>query len=395
MHITIIGAGIVGLSTALHLRTRGADVRVLDAGAVGRGASWGNAGWVSPGLVVPLAEPGAWKHGISAFTDKNAPLSIPRITPSTVAFLAKFASHMTQKRFDAAIADTAPWTRRALAAYDVLAELGVREPVVRADYHLGADSEDVVRAFEHEVEVTGATGVDIGSRRIDPAGLPFFSERVTHGLVLSGQAFMDPGAYTADLARVAREAGVEIHENVRIVAGHEGSRKVGLVDTTGEVWSTDSVVVAAGAWSDAVLEAVWGRKSRTGQGSGRGYSFTAPVAEGYRPEGPVYLPAQRVVLTPYHEGVRVAGTMEFLPPDAPMVPDRIEGIVRTLEPYVEGVDLAGRTDEWVGPRPVSTDGRPILRRVGLRGYVCTGMGMWGIVLGAVAGERTADLVLGN
>ncbi|WP_349828742.1 NAD(P)/FAD-dependent oxidoreductase [Brevibacterium litoralis] len=397
MHVIVVGAGIVGLASAVNLAARGARVTVLDREPVGGAdlahrASWGNAGWVSPGLVVPLAEPGAWKHGITAFTDRDAPLSIPRLTPRLAVFLARFASQMTERRFHQAIDAAASWTTQALAAYDRLAERGVREPIVRAPFTIGTTSEDDLAAFAHEVEVLAATGVDVAASRVD-AGKPWFSGRVTHALELTGQAYMDPGAYCADLVRLARELGVEFHGGVEVVTGHEGTKTVGLVDSTGATWNADRVLVAAGAWSDDLVARIWGRRARTGQASGRGYSFTVPVEESHMPPGPVYLPAQRVVLTPYRGGMRVAGTMEFADPDAPLDPRRIEGIVRTLEPCVEGLDLHARTDEWVGARPVPTDGRPALRRVGGRGYLCSGMGMWGIVLGAVAGERTADLVL--
>ena len=68
MHVIVVGAGIVGLASAFHLARAGAEVTVLERERVAAGASWGNAGWVCPGLVAPLAEPGGWRHGIQALT---------------------------------------------------------------------------------------------------------------------------------------------------------------------------------------------------------------------------------------------------------------------------------------------------------------------------------------
>src|SRR4051812_41621766 len=98
--VTIIGGGIVGLSTAWYLQERGVEVTILERGIIGSGASWGNAGWVVPGLVTPLAEPGAWRHGITALTHPNAPLHIPvRPVPSLWKFLLRFSRNMTASRW--------------------------------------------------------------------------------------------------------------------------------------------------------------------------------------------------------------------------------------------------------------------------------------------------------
>lgn len=390
MRALIVGAGFVGLSTAVHLASAGAEVVALDrADAPGRGASWGNAGWVCPGLVAPLAEPGGWRHGLAALTDADAPLSIPRPTPRLAAFLARFAAQMTTARFDAAIRANADLTRDALAAFDRLAELGVSAPVTRADYTVAAESEETIAAFAREVEHLASTGVEVSAHPTDPSTARCLSARPSHALTVTGQAYIDPGAYCADLAALLTELGGEIRTGCEIVAGHAGSEQVSLIDSAGGAHTGDAVLVAAGAWSDDVLSTVFGRRARTGQASGRGYSLSAPVDASRKPTGPVYLPAERLVLTPYRDGVRIAGTMEFLPPDAPPRPGRIESLIRTLEPFVEGIDLAATTDHWVGPRPVSSDGRPVLRRVAERGYAATGHGMWGVVLGPVTGERMA------
>ncbi|GAA4283693.1 D-amino acid dehydrogenase [Brevibacterium daeguense] len=393
MQVVVVGAGIVGLATAYHLHRGGAEVTVLDRSGVAGGASWGNAGWVCPGLVAPLAEPGGWRHGLRALTDANAPLAVPKLTPEVADFLARFAGQMTPRRFAASIAANAELTREAIPAFERLASAGVSAPLIRADYVIGADSEATVEAFRKEVGQISAAGVDVGVRDASASEFPYFSDRVKHALTITGQAYIDPGAYCADLARVVREAGVDLREGVEVASGHSGTSRISLIDARGESYTADAVVVAAGAWSNQVLGRVFGAGTRIRQTSGRGYSFTVEVDPGHLPAGPVYLPEQRTVLTPYRTGVRVAGTMEFLPPDAPLRPERITSISSALAPFVEGLDLGNSTDHWVGPRPVSPNSRPILDRVDDRGYVVSGHGMWGLVLGPITGERIAGRVL--
>ena len=73
----VVGAGMVGLATAWHLQERGVEVTVLDRSGVAAGASWGNAGWLTPGMAMPLSDPSLWTYGPKALVDPAAPLHVP------------------------------------------------------------------------------------------------------------------------------------------------------------------------------------------------------------------------------------------------------------------------------------------------------------------------------
>ena len=126
--------------------------------------------------------------------------------------------------------------------------------------------------------------------------------------------------------------------------------------------------------------------------AGRGYSFS--VAGEHLPSTPVYFPAQRVACTPLHgpDGtrLRVAGMMEFRAPDAALDQRRIDAIVNAARPLLNGVDLDDRRDEWVGSRPCTADGLPLIGGTRAPGvYVAGGHGMWGIALGPLTGKLLA------
>src|SRR5699024_780822 len=96
--VVVVGAGVVGLSTAWFLRSRGADVTVVDRTDVAAGASWGNAGYVAPGFSVPLPEPSVLRYGLRSLLDRDAPLYVPaQFDPGMWAFLAEFARHCTTR----------------------------------------------------------------------------------------------------------------------------------------------------------------------------------------------------------------------------------------------------------------------------------------------------------
>lgn len=109
---------------------------------------------------------------------------------------------------------------------------------------------------------------------------------------------------------------------------------------------------------------------------------------------PVYLPYQRIACTPYAGRFRIAGTMEFRTPEEDFQPRRIQAMLKQTRPLLRGVDLDQRQDEWVGSRPVSADGLPIVGKTREAGvYVAGGHGMWGIVLGPATGKLLAEMIV--
>jgi D-amino-acid dehydrogenase len=112
----------------------------------------------------------------------------------------------------------------------------------------------------------------------------------------------------------------------------------------------------------------------------------------------VYFPTQRVACTPLAtpEGprLRVAGMMEFRAPDAALDRRRITAIVEATRPLFTGVDLDRRHDEWVGSRPCTADGLPLIgATTAPRVFVAGGHGMWGIALGPLTGKLLAQRIV--
>jgi D-amino-acid dehydrogenase len=126
--------------------------------------------------------------------------------------------------------------------------------------------------------------------------------------------------------------------------------------------------------------------------AGRGYSFSVPVE--HVPSGPVYFPAQRVACTPLGGRLRVAGMMEFRRPEAPLDARRIRAIAEAARPLLRGADLDARQDEWVGSRPCTPDGLPLIGATrSPRVFVAGGHGMWGITLGPATGRLLAETIV--
>ena len=117
-----MGGGIVGLSVAWYLQERGVRVHVLERDTVGAGASWGNAGWVTPGLASPLPEPAVLRYGAKAVLSPRSPIRIPSpLNVDLLRFLARFTRNSTTARWRTGMSAMAALSRIAVDAYAELA----------------------------------------------------------------------------------------------------------------------------------------------------------------------------------------------------------------------------------------------------------------------------------
>lgn len=389
----IVGAGMVGLATAWHLQEHGVEVTVLDKSGVASGSSWGNAGWLTPGMAMPLSDPSVWSYGPKALLDPNAPLHVPfRVDPKLWNFLLRFVSRGTQRAWDRTMESLTPIDRIALDSFDELAAGGVESPTHEGPFIIGFEHERESHGFIHELENVARHGQTVPLHRLDdPRSLaPQLSERVSTVFALEEQRFIEPGPYVAALGRavVARGARIESAASVTSVAPQPGGAVLVGIEG-GETVRADVAVLATGAWLPRLARAFG---VRTIIQAGRGYSFS--VATEQPTKHPVYFPVQRVACTPYEGRFRIAGTMEFRRPDEPFQPRRVEAILSAVRPLFTGMDLDERQDEWVGSRPVTPDGLPVIGRTKAPGvYVAGGHGMWGIVLGPATGKLLAQQIV--
>ncbi|MBW0105841.1 FAD-binding oxidoreductase [Pseudonocardia sp. KRD291] len=387
-HVVVVGAGVVGLSCAWHLRRRGVEVTVLDRSTVGAGASWGNAGYLTPAMAVPLPEPALLREGLRGLADPDSPLAVaPRPGRDTLAFMAGFARNATTARWRRSLDALTPLASRALAAFDDLVAGGVpvdlREAPVRIGFRPGEDD----AGLRHELDAVRAAGQPVRYSP-GPAGTPF-SDRITTVLELHGQRFVDPGQVLHALADAVRAGGGRIVEGAPVRSVGFGPGGLRVETWSGPPHSADAVVLATGAWLSELARDLGVRVPVV---AGRGYSCTVGLREPL--ETPVYLPGVRVAVTPYRDGARLAGTMEIAGRDAPFRERRLAAVVRSVAPLLTAVDPASVHDPWVGPRPLTPDGLPLLGRTLLPGvHVAGGHGMWGLTLGPVTGALLAEQIV--
>jgi D-amino-acid dehydrogenase len=389
----VVGAGIVGLSVAWFLQEESFQVTVLDRNSVAAGASAGNAGWICPGFATPLPEPSALKYALRSLAQRDSPLRVaPSALPHTAPFFARFALSCSGRAWQRGVVHLAQLSALAQESYDLLRKGGVSGELVAAPMLMAFGSAPEAAPVWQELHALAAAGQGYPVTELDETALrdahPLLSSRARYGLQLAGQRYLQPLDYTRGLAQSVQERGGTIRAGEAVTrAGPARGGRVSIT-TTGGTQTFDAAVLANGAWLGRLAKDAG---VRIPVAAGRGYSFTVSTATPL--SAPWYLPNLRVVGTPAPGGMRVGGTMEFTSADAPLDRRRVNAIVRSARDYLTGVDWSAMANLWVGPRPVSADGLPLIgasRHANL--FIAGGHGMWGMTLGPVTGRLLAELI---
>ncbi len=401
-HVVVVGAGMIGLTTAWYLQERGVKVTVVDRKGVAAGSSWGNAGWLTPALTLPLGEPSVLMSGPKAILSSKSPLYIPlSLDPKLIRFLLGFAWHALPRQWRKSIEIFAKVNPLAMEPFYELAAGGVNEPVKEAKPFLAGFLSDKDRkGLLHEFDVVKSSGgtVDFDLATGDElrAIEPTLSDAVASGVLLRGQYFINPPKYADSLAAAVVKRGAELKTGFNVADIHDIENGVSVASApqdgaSQEFITADAVVIATGAWLDTLARR-FGVKTIVQ--AGRGYSFS--VKPEVIPSHPIYFPTQRLACTPLGDRLRIGGMMEFRNVDAKPDQGRIQTLVAAGRPVFQGVDWDSREEEWVGGRPVTADGHALIGATkNPRVFVGGGHGMWGIALGPLTGKFLAGAIVGE
>lgn len=394
--VGVVGAGVAGLSIAWALQRRGIEVKVFDQTGVAAGASWGNAGWVTPSMATPLPSPDVLRYGLRALLQPSSPVFVPpHLRWRTTRFLTTFARNCTSRKWKMAMHALVPINLAALEIYEELAEDGVDLTTAAGSYLAGFRTEQERQLLVNDLDQARELGQELNLEMLDGTQAqerePTLSEAIRFAIEVSGEKFIDPGELTRSLAnRVAQQGGqvvVGAHA-VRV----ETSPSPSVVLATGHHHRFDSVVIATGAWLEDLARPLGVRVPVQG---GRGYSFS--VIGDQIPTRAIYLPEQRVVCTPFQSGVRISGMMEIQGPDAEPNQRRIRSIITAAQSMLRGLDFDNRKNEWVGARPCTADGLPLIGQVEPHNvFVHGGHSMWGVTQSPATAVLLADeIATGN
>jgi D-amino-acid dehydrogenase len=399
VEVLVIGAGAIGISSAHYLRARGFEVSVIDAGPVGAGCSYGNAGLVVPSHSVPLAAPGIVGQALGWMFDPESPFYIrPRADLDLVSWLWRFWRASTESQMRRAMPLLRDLGVASLRLFDELAALdGVEFAFERRGLLSLYRTEAGLDHSAADAELL--RGIGIESRVVGPGEvrdlLDGMEVRVHGGVLYPNDAHLQPAMFVRSLAGHVERGGGEIRPGVEVLDFAIEGRRIAAVRTTRGDFTARQVVLAAGSWSPPIARRLGLKLPIQG---GKGYSITFRRPERCPPI-PMTLGEARVGVTPMADTLRFAGTLELAGLDRTIDPRRVRAILRAIPVYLP--ELAPERLElveiWRGLRPCTPDGLPLVGRP--RAWdnlvLAAGHAMVGISLGPITGKLVAEVVAGD
>lgn len=402
-HVTVVGAGIVGISCAINLLRDGHAVTVIDREPPGEGCSQGNAGMFSSDAVVPLSTPGMLGQVPGWLLNPLGPLAIRwRHLPNMLPWLVRFVRAGAPRRVEKICDALAPLVASSLEEHQALAKGTEAEGLIRAQgcMYVYEDAKSLAREAKswdlrkaHGTVMECLDAAEIHER--EPALAPIYK----HGYFLPNLGHtVEPMLLVKGLARhFEKSGGVILKRQVMdIEAGPDGPKRLA---TDQGALDVDVLVIAAGAFSGRLTAKLGSPVPLQGE---RGYHVTI-AHSGIHLNVPVFVNTYKFIATPMVPGIRVAGTAEFGGLDADPNFARARVLIRHAKRMLPGIDTVD-VSEWSGLRSTLPDSLPVIgpsphlpnlffafghQHVGLTGGPKTGR----LIADLVAG-RTPNLDLG-
>lgn len=398
-HVVIIGAGVIGLSTAYYALQRGLRVTVIDrAMEVRDGCSFGNAGMIVPSHFVPLAAPGIVGLGLRWMWKPESPFYIqPRFNRDLISWAYRFWRASTPAhvaRSAPLLRDLSLMSRRYFIELD---EQGLDFGLKRSGLVMLCRTQRGLDEEGHAADQARELG--LAAHLLDPAGLeslePGVTMSVRGGVWYPQDCHLSPLRFMAALQREIRSAGGQLQWNAEVRGWRRESTTLLAVQTSkGEV-QADEFVLCGGVWSPATVASLG---LRLPMQAGKGYSLTLDRPR-QMPQRCAIFTEAKVAVTPMDGQLRFGGTMELAGLDQSINHRRVRGIVRAVSDYFPEF-MASDFDSvtpWRGLRPCTPDGLPYLGRTARWDNltIATGHAMMGLSLAPVTGRLVSQLLTGE
>ncbi|MFT5130463.1 MAG: D-amino-acid dehydrogenase [Rhodothermales bacterium] len=394
-HTIVVGGGLVGAACAYYLQRAGSRVTIIEKSSFGSGCSYANCGYICPGHVLPLAEPGAIGRTMKAMCRSGSPFYIrPRLDPWLWAWLLRFAGRCNQRdMMEAGVA------RQALLA----SSMSLYEKLLEdEDIDCEWERRGLLYVYQTKAALDDYARTDALLRehfnepatRLDRDALlalePTLKPDLAGGWHYEHEAHLRSERLLSEWRRVLEAKGVVVHENCELRNIRKTGRNAHAIDTNLGEMTADAFVIATGATTPLLRHALGWRAPIQ---PGKGYSITMPRPANC-PTTPMIFQEHKVAVTPMRSGYRLGSTMELGGYDTRINRKRLALLRRGAEPYLKEAWCEPVEQEWFGWRPMTYDGLP---RIGALPHmdnviVAVGHNMVGLSMATGTGALVAELL---
>ncbi len=402
----VIGAGLIGASTAFALARRGEAVTVIDrAVAPGKGASEANGGMLTPSMADPWNAPGVWLDLLKFYGRPDAPMLLKtRAVPSLAMWGVKFLGAANVSQFERATALNvrlalyslkvmSDWRQSVNLSYDGAQNGTAKIYRDHAALNAGLAKAEKMRSLGVDFELLSPQALSKRQPALEPiqtslAGAVYFPNDE------SGDAYK----FVQEVLSVTERLGVRTRWNAAATELIIRKQKVsGVRLASGEFLSADRVVIAAGAHAPSLTNQA-GVSLAVKPVKGYSLTFSAKnLAAEERMQFPIVDDDLHAAVTPLGDRLRVAGTAEFCGFDERLDERRIENLRKILRAVLPEQARRLEADElvqWSGFRPMHAYGAPWIGPTPVQGvFVNAGHGHLGWTLAAGSGEALAQTIL--
>jgi len=394
--IVIIGGGIVGLSSAYFLQKEGHQVTVIDKSDITSGASFVNAGYITPSHIIPMASPGMITKGLKMMFNSASPFYMkPRWDIDFFKWSWYFRKSSTKAKVERAIPvikDINLLSRDLFEGIKASGDLGAFQLERKGLLMLYQTQ----KSYDHEMEVAQkASFLGLEVRELNTTQLgeiePNIQINAEGAIHYECDGHTTPTEIMPKMLQYLKDVGVAIRTNEEVLDIGINANTIKDIRTSKGVYSADEVVLAAGSWSGELSKKL---NIKLPLQAGKGYRINVS-----RPTGitmPSILMESNMAVTPMQGFTRFAGTMEFSGINDYIRKERVAAIANGAKNFYPELEI--RTEEMdaakTGMRPVTPDGLPYIGKSKQIDNLtfATGHAMMGWSLGPATGKLVSEIL---
>lgn len=394
-NVIIIGGGIIGICTAYYLQKEGCQVTIIDKSDMNSGASYVNAGYITPSHFISLAAPGMISKGIKWMFNPKSPLYIkPRLDLDFLKWAWAFKKSATLSKVEKSI--------KPLLDINLLSRELYQDLKNSSDFNFHFERKGLLMCYK--TDKVGEEEWEIGKRGIKE-GLhvdhlssnevlklePEANLNIKGAVYYHSDAHMAPSSFMQEMILYLKGKGVVFYKNEKVEDIKITNNKISKVITDKQQLNCDEVVLAAGSWSSKISKKL-GLKMLLQ--AGKGYSIN--VKSNTKITIPAILCEAKVAVTPMDGFTRFAGTMEMAGINHKINAVRVNAIAEASKSYYKKLTISSeeKASAKCGLRPCTPDGLPYigksLKYKNLN--IATGHAMMGWSLGPATGKLISELI---